>query len=273
MINGPATADYDEDMGVMFLSDWSHTSVFKLWDTARQGAPPVLENGLINGTNTYDCSDSTDAACVGGGKKWETVFESGKKYRLRLLNSAIEAHFQFSVDGHNFTVIANDLVPIVPYETDNLLISIGQRYDIIIEANAAVGNYWLRSGWQSACINNDNAANITGIIRYDSSSTADPTTTSTIVDSDSCGDEDVSNLVPYLAMNVGNYSEVTEEALSFVFGDYFTWTINSSSVYLNWSNPTTLRIVNNETIWPTDYNVCPIEVCPQLHLHHKALQG
>lgn len=122
------------------------------------------------------------------------MFESGKKHRLRLVNTAVEGHFQFSIDGHNFTVISNYLVPIVPYKTDNILISIGQRYDIIIEASAAVDDYWLRAGWQSACIN-DNAANITGIIRYDPSSTADPVTTSTIVERDNCGEEDVSNLV------------------------------------------------------------------------------
>jgi FtsP/CotA-like multicopper oxidase with cupredoxin domain len=48
IINGPATADYDEDLGAVFLSDWSHVPVFALWDTARQGAPPMLENGLVS---------------------------------------------------------------------------------------------------------------------------------------------------------------------------------------------------------------------------------
>ena len=46
--------------------------------------------------------------------------------------------FQFSIDGHNFTVIANDLVPLVPYQTDSIVIGEGQRYDIIVEANAEV---------------------------------------------------------------------------------------------------------------------------------------
>lgn len=49
VLNGPATADYDEDLGLLFLSDWSHTSAFALWDSARAGAPPSLENGLVNG--------------------------------------------------------------------------------------------------------------------------------------------------------------------------------------------------------------------------------
>ena len=259
IINGPATADYDEDLGLLFLSDWSHTPACQLWDTARLGAPPTLETGLINGTNTWDCSSSSDATCIGGGKKFETVFEAGKKYRLRIINTAIEGHFQFSIDGHNLTVISNDLVPIVPYETESVLVSIGQRYDVIVEANAVADNYWLRAGWVTACSRNSNAANITGIVRYDNTSTADPTSTGITVGSN-CGDEPLSSLVPYLAMNVGNYTEVTQEALSFTFGNYFTWTINSSSLYLNWSDPTTLRIYDNETIFPTDYNVVPIDV-------------
>jgi len=61
IINGPATANYDEDLGTLFLSDWSHIPVSELWDTAKLGAPPALDTGLINGTNTFS----------GGGKKFE----------------------------------------------------------------------------------------------------------------------------------------------------------------------------------------------------------
>lgn len=114
------------------------------------------------------------------------------------------------------TVIANDLVPIVPYTKDSLLISIGQRYDIIVEANAAPGNYWLRSGWQSACATNGAPDGMTGIIRYDRSSTEDPTSTGR-TPSTFCGDEDLWKLVPYLAQDVGTITEVEEESLYFSF--------------------------------------------------------
>lgn len=244
---------------MLFLSDWGHTPACELWDTAKLGAPPTLETGLINGTNTFDCSSSSDPNCIGGGKKFETTFEAGKKYLIRVINSAVDGHFEFSIDGHSLTVIGNDLVPIVPYQTDSLLVSIGQRYDVIVEANAVADNYWLRAGWVTACSTNANPANITGIIRYDSTSTAEPTSTGITVGT-YCGDEPLASLVPYLALNVGNYIEVTEEALGIAFQDYFLWTINSSSLYLDWSNPTTLRIFNNESIFPTDYNVVPVEV-------------
>ncbi|TAQ90080.1 hypothetical protein B7494_g1621 [Chlorociboria aeruginascens] len=258
IINGPATANYDVDLGSLFLSDWGHESVFSLWDNAKLGAPPTLENALINGTNTYDCTTSTDPNCIGGGKKFETVFEAGQKYLIRLVNTAVDGHFQFSIDGHNLTVIATDLVPIVPYVTDSVHVSIGQRYDVVVEASATADNYWIRAGWQTACSQNGNAADITGILRYDSTSTDDPTSTGITVDIN-CADEALSNLVPYLAMDVGSYSGIINEELQFNTTEYFQWTLNGSSLYLNWSNPTTLQIFNGESIFPTDYNVVPIE--------------
>lgn len=77
ILNGPATADYDEDLGMLFLNDWSHTEAFVLWEEAKLAGPPTMETGLVNGTNTYE----------GAGAKYETVFEAGKKYRFRVVNS------------------------------------------------------------------------------------------------------------------------------------------------------------------------------------------
>jgi len=167
------------------------------------------------------------------------------------------------------------LVPIVPYVTDSVHVSIGQRYDVIVEANAAVDDYWIRGGWVSACSTTDLPDEITGVVRYVSTSTADPTSTG-VTTGTHCGDEPAASLVPYLAMDVGTFTDaaVSQEDLSFVAGAAFTWTLNSSSLYLNWSDPTTLKVFKNETIFPTDYNVIPIEVGSSssgfYHLTNKA---
>ena len=44
------------------------------------------------------------------------------------------------------TVIASDGRPLVPYETDGLVIHIGERYDVYITADKPGGldNYWIR---------------------------------------------------------------------------------------------------------------------------------
>jgi FtsP/CotA-like multicopper oxidase with cupredoxin domain len=257
IINGPATADYDEDLGVLILQDWPHEPVFSLWDTAKQGAPPTMENGLVNGTNTYNCT-STDTCTGVVGKKYETLFESGKKYRFRVLNSATDGHFQFSIDGHNLTVIANDLVPIVPYAADSILLNMGQRYDVIVEANATPGDYWLRGQWVEACMTNSNPDSITGIVRYDNSSTADPTTTSSVTTAQSCGDEPYASLVPHVAIDVGTISSTNTESLSFKFDTYFKWTLNDSSLLLDWATPTLDRVLDGNLTWPTEYNIVSV---------------
>ncbi|CZR66851.1 probable Laccase-2 [Phialocephala subalpina] len=265
IIHGPTTANWDVDLGTLLLSDWSHTSAFILWDnSASKGAPPQLENGLINGTNTYNCTGSTDSACLGNGTRFETTFTSGTKYLIRLVNTAIDGYIRFAIDGHSFSVISNDFVAIEPYTTDNLLIGIGQRYEIVVEADQDVDNYWLRAIWQTTCIGNDNADNILGIVRYDgASTTSDPTTTVGNFNN-SCGDELLSDLVPYLNLTVGAFA--TEEELDLAFSianSLFTWTINTTSLLLDWADPTELRILNNDPIFPTDYNVHEITVVDQ----------
>ncbi|CZT41233.1 probable Laccase-2 [Rhynchosporium secalis] len=262
IINGPATANYDEDLGMLHLIDWSHIPVSFLWNSAKHGGAPTLSTGLINGTNTFNCTGSPDVNCIGGGKKWETVFEAGKKYRIRLINGATDGHFQFSIDGHSLTVIGMDLVPLVPYTTDSVNINMGQRYDVIVEANAVPTNYWLRAGWISACAANRNPQDITGIVRYSSNSTSNPTSINTVQPTRNCGDEPLQLLVPHLPMNVGNFSSsaVSRADVKFAFGDHFTWTINSSTLFLDWKNPTMLRVHNTEKIFPTKYNVMPVEI-------------
>lgn len=250
ILNGPATADYDEDLGILSLSDWSHTPAFALWDSAKNGGPPTMENGLVNGTNTYN----------GAGAKFETVFEAGKKYRFRVINVATDGHFQFSIDGHDLTIIGNDLVPIVPYTTDALSVSIGQRYDVIVEANAASDNYWLRAQWVSACSTNGNPDDITGIVRYDADSTADPTSSSTVTTAQTCGDEPLESLVPHLSLDVTDLTTTTLEELNFATGGaWFQWTLNGSNLALDWESPTLLQIIDGNTSFPLDYNVVSVD--------------
>lgn len=250
---------------MLFLGDWHHKDIFELWLTAQEGAPPALHSGLINGTNIYNCTSNQDMTCTGTvGQKYETVFEPGQKYRIRLVNVAADGHFQFSIDGHSLTVVATDLVPIVPYQADSVLVSIGQRVDVVVEAleDPDAGEYWLRGGWGTACGNMMNPKDITGVVRYDAGGTASPTTNSTVVASTSCGDEPYESLVPYLALDVGDITTEADETLSSNIGSLFTWTINNSSLWVNWSDPTIGQIMRNVSIFPTADNVVAFDVSP-----------
>jgi FtsP/CotA-like multicopper oxidase with cupredoxin domain len=227
IINGPATANYDEDLGVLFLNDWTHETSDALYSTAEASGPPTLDNGLINGTNVYDTL----------GSRFETTFVSDTSYRIRLVNGAIDTMFKFMIDGHTMTVIAMDLVPIVPYETTYLNIGMGQRYDIIVTADQSTADYWLRAIPQTACSDNDNASNIKGIVRYDSTSTSDPTT-SAYTYTDSCDDEDMANLVPYVAIDASTAGVTDEEAV----------TVGKSGSVFKWYMAATTFVVSNRSM-------------------------
>ncbi|KAL2171728.1 hypothetical protein VTG60DRAFT_1726 [Thermothelomyces hinnuleus] len=100
-------------------------------------------------------------------------------------------------------------------------------------------------------------------LRYDASSTADPETESTVTPSDSCLGEPPAKTVPYLSLDVTNMrGGVVYENLNSTLAtqtDYFKWTINTRSLVLDWSDPTMGQIMRGESLFPTEYNVVPVE--------------
>lgn len=119
IIRGPASANYDEDKGMLFLNDWTHRPVDELYDTERKTGGVLPDNGLINGTNIY--GNGTGST----GKRFGLHATQGTSYRLRLVNAAINEHYEFKIDDHNLTVISMDLVPIKPYNASSIYIAMG----------------------------------------------------------------------------------------------------------------------------------------------------
>lgn len=122
VIHGPASANYDEDKGVIIVNDWDINTVDELFGTAQLEGPPTLDNALINGTNVF----GFDGVVNQTGTRFNTSFTEGTSYRLRLVNAACDTHFKFMIDNHTMTVIANDLVPIEPYQSNVLNIAMGE---------------------------------------------------------------------------------------------------------------------------------------------------
>ncbi|KKY33196.1 putative multicopper oxidase [Diaporthe ampelina] len=248
IINGPASANYDVDLGHMFLNDWDHSTVDELYITAETEGPPTLDTGLLNGTNVYGDDDDADQT----GYRWNTTLTEGTSYRMRLVNAAVDTHWKFSIDNHTIGVIAMDLVPIVPYNTTTLSIGMGQRYDIIIYTDGMTDiatDFWMRAIPQTACSDNDNADNIKGIISY-GTTVSTPSTTAYDY-TDSCDDEDVSTLVPYLSKTVSGSTWDVEEPATVATNDdgYFRWYLNSTTMEVKWANPTLGQIYNGTTSW------------------------
>jgi FtsP/CotA-like multicopper oxidase with cupredoxin domain len=213
------SANYDVDLGNLFLQDWDHSTADELYINAQtQGAISAL-TGLINGTNVYGEDSATDQT----GQRFETTFETGTSYLLRLVNVAIDTHFKFTIDNHTMTVIASDFVPVTPYETTEVSIGMGQRYDVIVTADQAdtASDFWMRAVPMIACSDNDNPDNIKGIIHY-GTSTGTPTTSAYSI-TDECVDE--SSLVPVVSKTVGSSTMDVNEAVGVGFNDanYFIW--------------------------------------------------
>lgn len=197
IINGLATANYAEDLGILFLNEWTHETADALYSSSKRTGPIKLDYRLINGTNVYG-----DA-----GARFSFDFVSGTSYCMRLVNGAIDTTFSFMIDNHTMTIIAADFVSMVPYTTDVLSFGIGQRYDILVNSSEATVDFWMHAIPQAGCTTNEDADDIKGIVRYDVSSTSDPTTTAYCY-SDSCEDEPMVSLVPYLELDV---DEITVE--------------------------------------------------------------
>nr|AHZ58327.1 laccase [Auricularia auricula-judae] len=248
VINGPATAEYDIDLGTVTLSEWFRPSTaFEAALAAERTGPPRPQNFLQNGTNAMT-EDVTK------GKRFKTTFTPGKKHRLRFINTSVDTFFKVSLDGHNMTVIQSDFVPIKPYTTNVIGLAIGQRYDVIIEANQPKASYWLRTWPQISCSANDNDGSVTGYVAY-SGVTALPTSAATAF-TDSCTDE--TQLVPQVPITVdssgfpGNQSTIPVSAPQRVSIDgdmVFRWFINGAMMNIDFNYPTLQQLADGNSTW------------------------
>ena len=131
-----------------------------------------------------------------------------KRYFLRLINTSFRTTFIFSIDNHWLQIIGADFVPIEPYYNTTLLIGIGQRYHVVVEADPVRedGNYWIRTWVANGCGRPGQGDHYerTGILRYDNDSTSDPKSNPwTDAVSFACSDETYTSLKPKLPWFVG----------------------------------------------------------------------
>ena len=195
--------------------------------------------------------------------------------------------FTFTIDNHILQVISADFVPIVPYHSRMINIAIGQRYNIIVEAdqyNNSETNFWIRTWANQAC--GDAVGPVpsaypgyvnyarTGIVRYDMTSTTDPVSRPWAY-SPVCADEPYDSLIPVFPWHVGSVvnGDQQGEQINVTGGkaaaDYATAFFSLTkefpdaatpySFQINYSNPTFLDMVTdgpwspNAVVIPEDY--------------------
>jgi FtsP/CotA-like multicopper oxidase with cupredoxin domain len=92
-------------------------------------------SGLINGKGR---APNTQSPLT------EVQIKEGEVVRLRLINGSSTYSLRFQIDNHPLTVIASDGQPLKPVTVDNLLIGIGERYDVLITGKGS-GSHWIRA--------------------------------------------------------------------------------------------------------------------------------
>ncbi|KAF9559900.1 laccase [Mortierella alpina] len=163
--------DLDDESSIVTLSDWYHSKPEALMTTygssTTQDMVPTPDGGLINGQGPSKGSDISRSVIR---------FAPYKRIRLRVANLGSAAAFQFSIDGHRLKVIEVDGTSVSPYIVDRLRIDVGQRYSIVLETKARVGNYWIRAVMDTTCFSDPNAVDpeILGILRYTGAPIAEP---------------------------------------------------------------------------------------------------
>ncbi|KAK6819001.1 hypothetical protein RU639_008078 [Aspergillus parasiticus] len=246
IINGPATANYDEDAGVMILSDWTHETADEI--------------GLINGTNVFGTGNHTR------GSRLKLQVTKGKSYRLRLVNAALDTNFIFMIDNHKLTTIAMDLVPIEPFSTYSVTIGMGQRYDIIITADQAslADSFWIRAIPLQACSENADPSNIRGILHYEDTPSV-PKTLGFIYSDETCDDIQALSLVPHVPKSVPppDLQEMVDADSHKNAKGLFRWYLNSTTMEILWEDPTLMQIYDGESAFPNSSAVISLPKADQ----------
>ncbi|KAI1487858.1 laccase [Biscogniauxia mediterranea] len=261
-INGPASANYDIDLGPYVITDWYQNSAFDLErasELTTNPRPPVSSNILFNGSNI-----NPDPS-ISGGQYNRVSLTPGKKHRLRIINTSVENHFTVSLVGHNFTVIATDFVPVTPLVMPSLFVAIGQRYDVIIEADQAVGNYWFNATVQNGLCGATANTAAASIFSYDGASTSSlPTDFGVPLDTVSCADNTgfvpvVSRSAPSDQFTGDDILDITLTTPSVGNVSVFRWQVNSQNIDVMWDKPTLEYVKEGNTSYPAAANVVVVD--------------
>lgn len=62
----------------------------------------------------------------------------GQRARIRFVNAAADTAFRVALGGHRMTVTHTDGFPVVPQDTDALLIGMGERFDVLVTLSDGV---------------------------------------------------------------------------------------------------------------------------------------
>jgi hypothetical protein len=139
----------------------------------------------------------------------------------------------------------------------NSPLTLGQRYDLVIDADQASDNYWLHCLPSTQCSANNNEDGILAIINYEGVPISDPTSTPYVPDNVLCIDE--TGLSPVVVWNISQLNYGVFEDINIVQTTIVKWTMNNSSFWTNFQYPTLGMIEEGNSSYPQEYNVVSLD--------------
>lgn len=94
-------------------------------------------------------------------------FRRGDTVRLRLVNPSSATIYRVALQGHRMTVTHADGQPVEPVETDALRVGMGERYDVLVEADNP-------GAWQLAARAEGTQKMARAVLRYEGTSSPTP---------------------------------------------------------------------------------------------------
>ncbi|KAF2839016.1 multicopper oxidase [Patellaria atrata CBS 101060] len=262
VIYGPSALPYDIDIGPVMLHDHYHSDYYSLVQgimTPVTGVlPPPSNNNLINGKMNADCSAVlAPLTCRSNAGLSKFKFEKGKVHRLRLINSGAEGIQKFSIDGHTMKVIANDFVPVKPYDTNVVTLGIGQRTDVLVTANGErTDAVWMRSQINLPCGVSLQGTSLAAIYYDDADTNKAPTTSlPQVFNPIACQNDDLLTTEPYYEFGAQPEPE-TVETINIDFAVNATghalFFMDGSSFRVNYDHPVLLLSNAGNNSYPHD---------------------
>ncbi|KAK3372370.1 multicopper like protein [Podospora didyma] len=265
IVHGPTKSKYDIDIGPIILSDWYHLAYFDIIKgiLLPGGNPRVFsDNNLINGKMNFDCStvaagDNTPCTNNAGLSKFK--LQTGKKHRLRLINSGADGVQRFSIDGHTMTVIAEDLTPVEPYNTPVVTLGVGQRTDVLVTANAGgpKSAFWMRSNLTSCTSARQPYA--LAAVYYDQADTSKAPTSNAwnVPDPGNCANSDLSISKPLYPMAVPDPAFTQTMVIDFFrnASNIALWRLGGVSARVDLSSPSLFDVNQGNLSFPIEQNV------------------
>ena len=122
-----------------------------------------------------------------------------------------------------------------------------------MDADQPVDNYWIRCVPATGCSSNNNQNGIQAILSYNGAPSGDPTSTAYVPSDTICEDE--TGLYPIVQRDISALNYGVTEQVALPSTAIVRWTMNNSSFFTNFQEPTLLMVEDHNSSYPTDYNV------------------